>query len=200
MRSLARHISTQASITTLVRDTAGADGAAIDRDTVATYLDALTRLMVVEDLPAYRPHLRSSYELRTSPTRHYVDPSLAAAALGATPTSLLTDLKTFGLWFESLVIRDLRTYAERHDGTISHYRDQRGLEVDAVVTRPDGAWVAAEVKLGTAQIDAAATNLRRFAADVVSDTPPTLVVITATGYGYVRPDGVHVVPFSALTE
>lgn len=200
IRSLARHVATQATVTSLVKDTAGLEGASIDRETVTEYLDALARLMVVEDLPAYRPHLRSKYELRTSPTRHLADPSLAAAALNATPASLLGDLKTFGLWFESLVVRDVRTYAENHDATVSHYRDERGLEVDIVVTTPDSGWVAAEVKLGTSQIDDAATNLLRFAADVVSDTPPTLVVITATGYGYVRPDGVHVVPFAALTE
>lgn len=200
MRSLARHVSTQATVTSIVKDTAGPEGAAIDRETVAEYLDALARLMVVENLPAYRPHLRSKYELRTSPTRHLADPSLAAAALNATSTSLLADLKTLGLWFESLVVRDLRAYAQRHDATVSHYRDQRGLEVDAVVTRPDGAWLAAEVKLGTAQIDEAAVTLKRFADDVVADTPPRLAVITATGYGYLRPDGVHVVPFAALTE
>lgn len=199
MRSLARHVGTQASVASIVKDTFGPDGVALDRETVTEYLDALARLMVVEDLRAYRPHLRSRYELRTSPTRHLVDPSVAAAVLNASPEDLLGDLRTFGLWFESLVVRDVRTYAEGQDATVSHYRDERGLEVDVVVTRRDGAWLAAEVKLGVNQIDDAATNLLRFAADVVSDTPPILAVITATGYGYVRPDGVHVVPFSALT-
>lgn len=200
IRSLARHVGTQATVTSIVRDTIGPDGTALDRETVTEYLDALARLMVVEDLRPFRPHLRSRYELRTRPTRHLADPSLAAAALNASPESLIGDLRTLGLWFESLVVRDVRTYAELHDASVSHYRDERGLEVDVVVTRPDGAWIAVEVKLGGNQIDDAATNLLRFAADVVSDTPPTLAVITATGYGYVRPDGVHVVPFSALTE
>lgn len=200
LQSLARHTSTSASMQTIVRDTAGPDAAAVDRDTVRGYLDALQRLMIVEDVPAFRPHLRSSHALRQAATRHFVDPSLAVAALGASPVSLRADLRTFGLLFESLVVRDLRVYAQALDAELWHYRDESDLEVDAIVTAQDGRWAAIEIKLGPGQIDAAAASLLRFADRVDTDLhgAPVLVVVTGTGYGYVRPDGVRVVPIGAL--
>ncbi|MFA4929009.1 MAG: DUF4143 domain-containing protein [Patulibacter sp.] len=200
LQSLARHTSTSASMQTIVRDTAGPDAAAVDRDTVRSYLDALERLMIVEDVPAFRPHLRSSHALRHAATRHFVDPSLAVAALGASPVSLRGDLRTFGLLFESLVIRDLRVYAQALDADLWHYRDESDLEVDAIVTAHDGAWAAIEIKLGPGQVDTAAASLLRFADRVDTERlgPPVLVVVTGTGYGYVRPDGVRVVPVGAL--
>ena len=169
-------------------------------DTVSEYLTALTRLMVVEDQPAWNTHLRSSHRLRTTPTRHFTDPSLAVAALRANATTLLNDLNAFGLLFESLVIRDLRVYAQPLDGEIFHYRDQSGLEVDAIVDTGD-EWAAFEVKLGAGQVDQAAQNLSRFAGRV--DTakrgePALLGVIVGSGYGYVRNDGIHVIPVGAL--
>lgn len=157
--------------------------------------------VVIEDQPAWTPHLRSRSRARTAPKRHFVDPSLAAAALGATPHRLLRDVGTLGLLFESLVIRDLRIYAQSFEAAVLHYRDNTGLEVDAIVETPDGAWAAFEIKLGQARIDDAATNLLKF-ADRVDDRRTgeraPLVVITGTGYAYDRPDGVAVVPIGAL--
>jgi predicted AAA+ superfamily ATPase len=200
LQSLARHTATSASLQTIVRDTAGADTAAVDRDTVRNYLDALERLMIIEDLPAFRPHLRSSHALRLAATRHFADPSLAVAALGASPASLRADLRTFGLLFESLVLRDLRVYAQALDADLWHYRDESGLEVDAIITAQDGRRAAIEIKLGPGQVDAAAASLLRFAdrIDPAREPTPVLVVVTGTGYGYLRPDGVRVVPVGAL--
>jgi predicted AAA+ superfamily ATPase len=201
MQSVARNVATQAKLTNIARDVSG-DGRIKD-ETVASYLTALDRLMVIEDQPAWTPHLRSSYRLRTSPTRHFADPSLAAAALRATPEKLLADLNTFGLLYESLVIRDLRVYGQAVGAEITHYRDSSGLEVDAVVTTDSGAWAALEVKLGASPeiVDAAARNLQTFARRV--DTakrgePAALGVIVGTGYGYVRDDGIHVIPIGSL--
>jgi predicted AAA+ superfamily ATPase len=172
----------------------------ITDDTVAAYLGALRRLMVVEDQPAWNTHLRSSHQLRSTPTRHFVDPSLAVAALRAQPTSLLSDLNFFGMLFESMVIRDLRVHSQALRGEVFHYRDQSALEVDAIVDTQD-RWAAFEVKLGVAQIDQAAANLVKFAARVDTSKrgePAVLGVIVGSGYGYVRPDGVHVIPVGAL--
>jgi hypothetical protein len=169
-------------------------------ETVSSYLVALERLMIVENMSAWNTHLRSSHQLRTSPTRHFVDPSLAVAALRATPDTLLADLNFFGLLFESLVVRDLRVYAQALDGAVYHYRDQTGLEVDAIVDTGE-RWGAFEIKLGTHRIDEAAAHLTTFAGriDTTKRGPAAvLAVIVGTGYGYVRPDGVHVIPIGAL--
>jgi uncharacterized protein len=199
LRSLARNTATQAALTRIAADAAG-PGMPIADDTVAAYLGALQRLMLVEDQPAWNTHLRSSHQLRTTPTRHFVDPSLAVAALRAQPSSLLNDLNFFGMLFESLVIRDLRVYAQALGGEVFHYRDQTHLEVDAIVDAQD-RWAAFEIKLGIAQVDQAAANLRKFAARVDTSKrgePAVLGVIVGSGYGYVRPDGIHVVPVGAL--
>jgi predicted AAA+ superfamily ATPase len=203
LRALARHVATEASLATLMADTAGADGAdgALARDTVRDYLDALERVMIIEDQPAWAPHLRSRSRIRNAAKRHFVDPSLAAAALRATPERLLADLQALGLLFESLVVRDLRVYAQASDATVLHYRDNTGLEVDAIVEVSDGQWAAFEVKLGQGQVDAAAASLLTFATRVDTakcGAPAALGVITASGYGYQRPDGVHVIPIGAL--
>lgn len=198
--SLARNVSTQAAATTLARDAGGADGPLKD-DTVRSYLNALERLMIVEDQPAWAPHLRSRHRLRSAPKRHFVDPSLAVAALGATPDRLLGDLRLFGLLFESLVVRDLRIYAQASDARVWHYRDAGGLEVDAIVETGDGRWMAFEVKLGQGQIDEAADSLMRFAERVDTarcGSPVLLGAIVSTGYGYRRKDGVAVIPLGAL--
>ncbi len=203
LRALARHVATEASLATLMADTAGADGAdgELARDTVRDYLDALERVMIIEDQPAWAPHLRSRSRIRIAAKRHFVDPSLAAAALRATPERLLADLQALGLLFESLVVRDLRVYAQASDATVLHYRDNTGLEVDAIVEVSDGRWAAFEVKLGQGQVDAAAASLLTFATRVDTakcGAPAALGVITASGYGYQRPDGVHVIPIGAL--
>jgi predicted AAA+ superfamily ATPase len=202
LRSIARNIATQAKLTTIASDASGPDRRIKD-DTVASYLRALTRLMVIEDQPAWTPHLRSSHQLRTSPTRHFVDPSLAAAALRATPEKLLADINTFGLLFESMVIRDLRVYGQANDAEITHYRDSSGLEVDAIVSTDSGSWAALEIKLGATPeiVDQAAQNLLTFAARVDTGKrgePAALGVIVGTGYGYVRADGVRVIPIGTL--
>jgi predicted AAA+ superfamily ATPase len=200
LRSLARHVATEASIATLSTDAGGADGA-LARDTVSDYLAALERLMITEDQPAWAPHLRSRSRVRRASKRHFTDPALACAALRATPERLLADLQLLGLLFESLVVRDLRVYAQAADGTVLHYRDNTGLEVDAIVETGDGGWAAFEVKLGQGQIDAAAEALLTFAQRVDTDTcgaPRALGVIVGTGYGYQRPDGVQVIPIGAL--
>jgi uncharacterized protein len=200
LSSLARNVATSAAATTLAHDAGGADGPLKD-DTVREYLAALERLMVVESQPAWAPHLRSRYRLRTAPKRHFVDPSLAVAALRATPDRLLGDLNLLGLLFESLVVRDLRIYAQAADAQVLHYRDSSGLEVDAIVEAGDGRWMAFEIKLGHGQIDDAAATLSRFATRVDKarcGSPALLAVIVASGYGYRREDGVAVIPIGAL--
>jgi predicted AAA+ superfamily ATPase len=200
LRSLARNVASPVAATTLAKDTGGADGPLKD-DTVREYLDALERLMVVEDQPAWASHLRSKYRLRTAPKRHFVDPSLAVAALGSTPERLLSDLNMFGLLFESLVVRDLRIYAQAADAQVLQYRDSSGLEVDAIVEARDGRWAAFEVKLGQGQVEDAAAGLSRFAERIDTSrcgAPALLGVIVATGYGYRREDGVSVIPIGAL--
>lgn len=200
LRSLARNISTEASRRTLASDTDGER--ALDPRTVAVYLDALRQVFVVEDLPAWSARLRSRVRLRQSAKRHLVDPSLAVAALGADPQRLWGDLSTYGLLFESMAIRDLRVYAQPNRARIAHYRDSSGLEVDAIIERRDGAWIAMEIKLGgDAAVEAAASALLKMADKVDRrhiGAPSNLAVITATGFGYRRPDGVLVVPITAL--
>jgi len=201
LASLGRNVATYASIPTLAGDAGGADGALAD-STIRDYLAALDRLMILEDQPAWAPHLRSKSRLRKASKRHFVDPSLAVAALGATPAQLLDDLEFFGFVFESLVIRDLRIYAQAADARILQYQDNSGLEVDAVVRTRDGRWAAFEVKLGQDQVDEAARNLVKL-RDGRIDTakagePAVLAVIVGTGLSYTRDDGVAVVAVGAL--
>jgi uncharacterized protein len=200
LRSVARNVATHAAVTTLARDAGGADGP-LTHDTVREYLDALTRLMIVEDQPAWAPHLRSKYVLRSAAKRHFVDPSLAVAALRATPADLLRDLRLLGFLFESLVVRDLRVYGQANDADILQYRDSNGHEVDAIVRAHDGRWAAFEVKLGAGQVDEGVVSLRRFIRQIDTERcgpPACLGVIVATGFGYVRDDGVQVIPIGAL--
>jgi uncharacterized protein len=201
LRSLARNVATTTSASTLARDSANGDEERLKDHTVAEYLDSLERLFVVENQPPWEAHLRSRRRLRQAPKRHFVDPSLAVAALGADPAALLRDLNLLGFLFESLVVRDLRIYAQTIRGEVKHYRDSTDLEVDAIVESADG-WAALEIKLGGgAAIDEAAANLIKF-GDTVDTTksgePKFLAVVVATGYGYVREDGVQVVPLAHL--
>lgn len=200
LRSLARNTSTEVALTVLAADAGGGDGP-LDRHTVGEYLNILDRLMIIEDQPAWAPHLRSRATLRKSAKRHFVDPSLAVAALGAGPERLLGDLNLLGLLFESLVIRDLRVLAQPLDGKVWHYRDDYGVEADAVIQLVDGRWAAFEVKLGAGLVEEGATSLLRFreAIDTARSGEPVLLgVISGTGYGYVRPDGIAVIPIGAL--
>ena len=200
LRSLARNVATEASQRTLAADAGGE--IPLDPRTVAAYLDALACVYVTEDLPAWSTALRSRASLRQTPKRHLADPSLAVAALGAGPAQLRGDLETFGLLFESLAIRDLRVYAQALGGELAHYRDSNGLEIDAIVERRDGSWLAIEIKLGgEPAIEQAARTLLKLRDTVdpqSAGAPNDLVVVTAVGYGYRRSDGVVVIPLTAL--
>ncbi|MDR1807004.1 MAG: DUF4143 domain-containing protein [Propionibacteriaceae bacterium] len=200
LASLARNTMTQASNKTLIKDLVGT-GPFAER-TLLNYLGALRRLFVIEDLPAWGPRLRSATRLRAAPKRHFVDPSLAVAALDASPATLVNDLKTLGFMFENLVVRDLKTYAENLNARVFHYRDDEGLEADAVVEGSDGRWAAFEIKLGVTEEDAAAASLIRLRDKLVARgqrAPDCLAVIYGVGgYSYTRDDGVHVVPITAL--
>ena len=200
LRSLARNVATPASIRTLVTDVRGR-GTTMAWETASEYLEALERLMIVEDLPAWSPHLRSRRTLRTTPVRHFVDPSLAVAALRASPERLMDDLEYFGFLFESMVIRDLRVYAQPIEAEVFHYREKGGLEVDAVVEACDGRWAAFEVKLGGRWVDKGRANLRRLAHRMERGgrgAPSALAVIVPNGYGHVRGGKVGVIPIGAL--
>lgn len=162
LRSYAKNISTEASISTLSKDTHGSDSFAVT-DTVSSYIESLKLMWIIEDLPAWSTHIRSSDTLRKSPKCHFVDPSIAVAALHLSQEKLLHDLQYLGFLFESLVIRDLRIYAETHGGKVYHYRDSSNLEVDAIIEYPDGRWAAFEIKIGFGMQDVAAKNLLTFA-------------------------------------
>ena len=200
LASIARNVATYASNSTLAADPGGSAGP-LDRETVHEYLDALDRLFITEHQPPWAPALRSRSILRNEAKRLFCDPSLAVAALRADPPQLLRDPNLLGLLFESLVVRDLRVYAQAADGQVLQYRDNTGLEVDAIVEAGGGMWGAFEVKLGPNQVDGAAEKLRRFAGRIDSrrvGEPSVLGVIVGTGYGFVRPDSVAVIPIGAL--
>ena len=199
LASLARNTASEASIATIVRDL-GDDS--LDRDTVSSYLNALERLMVTDNQPAWSTALKDSATLRKAPKRHLVDPSLAAAAMRANPQRLLQEVKTLGNLVESLVIRDLRVYASVERGQVYHYRDSANREIDAIIDYGDG-WIACEIKLGPGKADVAAENLKAVVSNIDTQTvgePDALMVITGTGPGYRRPDGVVVVPVGALRD
>lgn len=200
LRSLARNVATAATMKKITAD-ATPPGVTMKEQTTATYLDALEQLFIVENQLPWTPDLRSRARIREAEKRHFVDPSLAVAALKATPAELLTQPRFLGFLFESLVVRDLRVYAERLDAEIFHYRDSNGLEVDAIVDAGEAGWGAIEVKLGQASVDDAAKTLQRFAATIdhsLCGAPRFLAVVVATGAAYQRPDGVLVIPIGAL--
>lgn len=200
MRSLARNVSTLATQETIIADIRANDCTASDK-TVAAYLNALRRIFVVEDVPAWTPNMRSKTAVRTSAKRQFVDPSIAAATLRTSPNGLLKDFKTFGFLFESLCTRDIRIYAQALDGAVSHFRDRTGLEADLVVSLPDGRWAPVEVKLGEGQVDEAAANLRRLCqkVDEARVGPPSFrMVLTGTAFAYVREDKTVVCPIGCL--
>jgi len=202
LRSLSRNISTTAAMSTIRGDVSGA-GAGVSEKTMASYIDALRRLFVIEDQPAWNPSLRSKTAIRAAPKRHFVDPSIAATMFHSSSQGLIKDLKTMGFLFESLCVRDLRVYAQAIGGNIYHYRDRTDLEVDAVICLLDGRWGAAEIKLGQDQVDDAARNLLRVKDKIDTDkmeVPSFLMVITPSGYAYERKDGVLVVPIGCLRD
>ena len=200
LASLGRNVATYVAVPTLATDAGGTDGQ-LALTTVRGYLAALGRLMIIEDQPAWAPHLRSKSRLRKASKRHLVDPSLAVAAIGATPDDLLSDLELFGFIFESMVIRDLRVYAQAADAEVLQYRDNAGLEIDAIVRARDNRWAAFEVKLGQGHVDEGARNLLTFRDRVDTGRcgePSVLAVIVGTGYSYMRDDGVAVISVGTL--
>ena len=205
LRSYARHISQQVSYATIKADMLSNDSQTLDEDTVADYIKALKRLFVIEDLEAWNPNIRSKAAIRTSDTRHFVDPSIGTAALGLGPKDLMNDLESFGLFFEDLAVRDLRIFADVLDGRLYHYRDSSGLECDTVLHRRNGTYALIEIKLGGEKaIEEAADSMKQLAATIDHTRMPQpafLMVLTAVGpYAYRRPDGVFVVPITCLNS
>ena len=179
------------------------DAKTLDEDTVADYIKALKRLFVVEDLIAWNPNIRSKSAIRTSDTRHFVDPSIGTASLGLGPDDLVNDLNSFGLFFEDLAVRDLRVYAEALDGSLYHYRDSSGLECDTVLHRRNGTYALIEVKLGGEKLIEDGVRALKTFSETIDTTrmksPSFMMVLTAVGqYAYQRPDGIFVVPIGCL--
>lgn len=200
MSSLARNVGAPLRISTIARDTAGDEGT-IARDTIESYLEALRRVFILEEIPAWQPHLRSTTALRSSPKYYFVDPSIAPAILRMSSARLLRDLNYVGQAFENLVMRDVSVYAQASNAKVSYYRDDNGLEVDIIIEGDDGAWAAFEIKLGQDLLDDAATHLVRFSEKIDTERmgkPASLVILTGSGYAYTRRDGVHVVPIDLL--
>ena len=198
LTSLARNESTLAGSKSIDKDI----GTGVSKNSVSRYMDALRRINIVDDIPAWHPALRSPVKLRQSAKRHLADPSLAVALLGANPESLASDPKTLGLLFESLVLHDLKVYAAANDSSVSHYHDADDLEVDAVIHRRDGTWIAVEVKLGSPQIPEASANLLRLERKLVErgEKPPAAKLIVI-GFGmpvHTTPEGIIVAPVDTL--
>ena len=204
MRAYARHQGTQASIATLKEDLKNNDTTTLDEDTISSYLDALRKIFVVEDMPAWNPNLRSKTAIRTTDTRYFVDPSIATAALGLGPSDLMNDLNSMGFFFEAMCVRDLRVFAEALNGKVYHYRDKSGLECDAVIHLRNGQYGLIEIKLGgDSLIKEGAKTLNELANQVDTTrmkSPAFKMILTATGeYAYRRPeDGIYVVPIGCL--
>ncbi len=203
LRSYARNISSEAPVKTLMDDVRQSDERAIDRKTMDSYLEALRDIFVIEDMEAWSPNIRSKTSIRSTPTRHFADASLACCALGIEPADLMGDLNAFGLFFEDMAVRDLRVYSGVTRGELFHYRDNTGLECDAVIRWPNGKWGAVEVRLGGEQaIEAGAASLNRLAEKVSQKSsegsPAFRMVLAAVGPMYTRKDGVVVVPINQL--
>lgn len=205
MRSYARHQGAQTANTILASDVRGSDGGSMDDETVASYVNALKKIFVIEDMPAWNPNLRSKTAIRSSDTRYYIDSSIAAAALGIGPQDLIADLKTFGFLFETLCVRDLRVFADALSGTVYHYRDKEGLECDAVVHLRNGSYGLVEIKLGgDTLIDEGAKTLTALTKKIDTtkmNAPAFSMVLIGTGnYAYRRQDGIYVVPIGCLRD
>ncbi|MCD6322472.1 MAG: ATP-binding protein [Clostridiales bacterium] len=203
MRSYSRFIASDAKITKIKADMVANDLDSLNEDTIFSYINALKQIFVIEDIPAWSPNLRSQTAIRTTDTRHFTDPSIATAALGIGPTDLINDLNTMGLLFESMCIRDLRVFSEALDGTVYHYRDKTGLECDAVIHLRNGSYALIEAKLGGSEIDEAAQKLLSLKGKIDTNrmkAPSFLMVLTGTEFGYLREDGVYVVPVGCLRE
>ncbi len=203
MRSYARNQGSQVSQTVLAQDISTNAESPLSEDTVAAYLNALRKIFVVEDMPAWNPNLRSKTAIRSADTRYYADPSIATAALGVGPDDLMNDLNTFGFLFETLCVRDLRVYANSLSGEVYHYRDKDGQECDAVIHLRNGKYGLIEIKLGgDTLIEEGARNLQTMLAKIDTEKmrePSFLMVLTGTGnYAYRRKDGIMIVPIGCL--
>lgn len=203
LRSYARHQASQATNGTISADLKANDGNTLNDATIASYLNALRKIFVIEDMEAWNPNLRSKAAIRTTDTRYFVDPSIAIASLGLGPNDLMKDLNTLGLLFETLVVRDLRVYAEALDGSVFHYRDNNGLECDSVLHLRNGHYGLVEIKLGgETLINEGASNLLSLAKKIDTEkmyAPSFMMVVVGTGrYAYRREDGVLVVPIGCL--
>lgn len=205
MKSYARNQGTQTPYTVLRDDILANDAETLTEDTVYSYTNALRKIFVIEDMPAWNPNLRSKTAIRTSDTRYFTDPSIATASLGLGPNDLVKDLNTMGLFFETMCVRDLRVYAESLDGEVFHYRDKSGLECDTVIHLRNGSFGLIEIKLGGDHlIEEGATNLKTFSAKIDTNKmkePAFMMVLTGVGkYAYCREDGVYVVPIGCLKD
>lgn len=203
MRSYARNQGAQTAYTVIRDDIVANDSESLTEDTVYAYTNALRKIFVIEDMPAWNPNLRSKTAIRTSDTRYFIDPSIATASLGLGPEELIKDLNTMGLFFEAMCVRDLRVYAESIDGQVYHYRDKSGLECDTVIHLRNGSFGLIEIKLGGDKlIEEGAETLKAFRDKIDTTkmkTPSFLMVVTGTGrYAYKREDGVYVVPIGCL--
>ena len=203
LASYARNISTEASISSMLRDLEIRDNFKIDRDTLEKYIEALNDLYIIEDVNAWNPNIRSKTSIRTTPTRHFVDTSIACRALNISPNDLVNDLNTMGLFFEDLAVRDLKIYANTFGGEVRHYRDNAGLECDAIIHLPNGKWGAIEIKLGGEKaIDDAAKSLKLLKNKIINKSneqePSFMMILTAVGSLYQRDDGIIVVPINCL--
>ena len=203
VRSYARHISTEAAVSTIIADVRQSNERTMDTKTYDDYNEALNDIFIIEDMPAWNPNIRSKTSIRSTPTRHFVDTSIACRALGAGPEDLLHDLESFGFFFEDMAVRDLRIYSDVLGGEVRHYRDNAGLECDAVIHLENGSWGAVEIKLGGDDlIEAGASSLKLLKAKIEEKSseksPSFLMVLTAVGGAYQREDGVFVVPINLL--
>lgn len=203
VRSYARHISTEAAASTIIADVRQSNERTMDAKTFADYMEALNDLYILEDMRAWNPNIRSKTSIRSTPTRHFVDTSIACRALGVSPKDLMGDLESFGLFFEDMAVRDLRIYTESLGGEVLHYRDNAGLECDAVLHLDDGRWGAVEIKLGgDDNIESGASTLKQLKSKIEEksdeNAPSFLLVLTAVGGAYRREDGVFVAPINLL--
>ena len=203
LRSYARNISSEAAVSTIISDIRQSNERTMDAKTYDDYMDALKDLYIIEDMDAWNPNIRSKTSIRSTPTRHFVDTSIACRSLGVSPGDLMKDLNSFGLFYEDFAVRDLRVYADCLGGTVKHYRDNAGLECDAVVHLEDGRWGGIEIKLGGDDlINEGAESLKTLQNKIIEKSdekaPSFLLVLTAVGGAYKRDDGVYVAPINLL--
>ena len=203
LKSYARNISTEAGKSIIIKDVSGNGERSVDEKTFTSYWKALKDLYILEDMEAWRPNIRSKTAILTTPTRHFVDTSIACQALGITPNDLMNDFNSFGFFFEDMAVRDLRVYAGLMGGSLRHYRDNAGLECDAIIHLPNGKWAAIEIKLGGDELIEYGANKLKLLRDKIKEksdenAPEFLMILTAFGPLQTREDGILVVPINML--